>query len=230
MSTHKNKRRLVAIGALTAASALIIPAAYAADSYPPQGDSAVASAQPVVSGYRVQDLRDWTPESDPFASQLRATVPLQPRIDRNPDTQVKPELDGKSEIMLMQGDYGNSFFGSTTFNNTFTDHTLNFWQYTDYWSPWHGGASLGVPQAIYNPATSDWRNRGFEFGVLTLPSPEYTNAAHRNGVKSIAILYFDPSFRPGLTFTEMFDKDPNSQGYLIAKKLVDMAKYYGFDG
>lgn len=230
MSTHKNKRRLVAIGALTAASALIIPAAFAADSYPPQGDSAVASAQPVVSGYRVQDLRDWTPESDPFASQLRATVPLQPRIDRNPDTQVKPELDGKSEIMLMQGDYGNSFFGSTTFNNTFTDHTLNFWQYTDYWSPWHGGASLGVPQAIYNPATSDWRNRGFEFGVLTLPSPEYTNAAHRNGVKSIAILYFDPSFRPGLTFTEMFDKDPNSQGYLIAKKLVDMAKYYGFDG
>ena len=66
---------------------------------------------------------------------------------------MKPELDGKSEIMLMQGDYGNSFFGSTTFNNTFTDHTLNFWQYTDYWSPWHGGASLGVPQAIYNPAT-----------------------------------------------------------------------------
>lgn len=61
MSTHKNKRRLVAIGALTAASALIIPAAFAADSYPPQGDSAVASAQPVVSGYRVQDLRDWTP-------------------------------------------------------------------------------------------------------------------------------------------------------------------------
>ena len=33
MSTHKNKRRLVAIGALTAASALIIPAAFAADSY-----------------------------------------------------------------------------------------------------------------------------------------------------------------------------------------------------
>ena len=29
MSTHKKKRRLVGIGALTAASALIIPAAYA---------------------------------------------------------------------------------------------------------------------------------------------------------------------------------------------------------
>lgn len=231
MSTQRRrKKRLIAVCAITAAGAMIAPAAFAADSYPPSGESAVGSAQPVVSGYRVQDLRDWTPESDPYAEQLRATVPLQPRIDRNPDTQVKPELDGKAEIMLMQGDYGNSFFGSTTHNNTFTDHTLNFWQYTDYWSPWHGGASLGVPQAIYNPATSDWRNRGFEFGVLTLPSPEYTNAAHRNGVKSIAILYFDPSFRPGLTFTEMFDKDPNSQGYIIAQKLVEMAKYYGFDG
>ncbi|WP_124054581.1 endo-beta-N-acetylglucosaminidase [Arcanobacterium ihumii] len=226
---RSTRRRISFISALSIFAFLASPA-QAADSYPPAGEAAVASAQPVLSGYRVQSIRDWTPESDPFANQLRATVPLQKRIAANPATQAKPELDGRAEVMLMQGDYGNSFFGSTTYNNTFSDHTFNFWQYSDYWSPWHGAASLGVPQTIYNPATSNWRDRGFEFGVLSVPSPEYTNAAHRNGVKSIGILYFDPYFRPGLTFKEMFDKDPNSQGYLLAQKLVEMAKYYGFDG
>lgn len=228
-SQHR-QRCCIILSAAISIAALLAPMAIAADSYPPADYSAVASAQPVVSGYRVQDIRDWTPESDPYAKYLRATVPLQTRIGHNADTQVKPELDGKAEIMLMQGDYGNSFFGSTTHNNTFTDLAFNFWQYIDFFSPWHGGASIGVPQAIYDPQNSDWRNRGFEFGIMTLPTPEYTNAAHRNGVKSVAILYFDPYFRPGLTFKELFDKDPQSDGYIIADKLVEMAKYYGFDG
>lgn len=228
--TRSKNRRGFTVFAAVSALILTVPMAFAADSYPPIGDSAVASAHPVVSGYRVQDIRDWSPESDPYAKHLRASVPLQSRIEHNPNTQVKPELDGKAEIMLMQGDYGNSFFGSTTHNNTFGDLAFNFWQYTDYFSPWHGGASIGVPQAIYDPKNSDWRNRGFEFGIMTLPSPEYTNAAHRNGVKSVAILYFDPYFRPGLTFREMFEKDPQSDGYVIANKLVEMANYYGFDG
>ncbi|MDO5048687.1 MAG: cell wall protein [Actinomycetaceae bacterium] len=212
-----------------AITALATPLAFGADSYPPQGDASVKASQPVVSGYRVQNIRDWSPESDPYAEQLRATVPLQERNEANPQTQVKPELDGKAEIMLMQGDYGNSFFGSTTHNNTFGELAFNFWQYADYWSPWHGAASVGVPQAIYDPQNSDWRNRGFEFGVMTLPTREYTNAAHRNGVKSIAVLYFDPYFRPGLTYKELFEKDADGN-YVVADKLVEMANYYGFDG
>ncbi|WP_197077761.1 endo-beta-N-acetylglucosaminidase [Actinobaculum suis] len=220
--------KAVAAGLAFALGAFAIPNAFGADSYPPRGEASPGSAQPVVAGYRVQDIRDWSPETDPFSAQLRATVPLQSRIDHNPATQVRPELDGKAQVMLMQGDYGNSFFGSTTYNNTFGDHTLNFWQYADYWAPWHGAASKGVPQSLYDPPTSDWRNRGFEFGILSIPTPQYTNAAHRNGVKSIAVIYFDPFFRPGLTFSEMFDKD--SEGYIIGRKLVEMAKYYGFDG
>ncbi|MBM7824320.1 endo-beta-N-acetylglucosaminidase D [Arcanobacterium pluranimalium] len=223
------RRRIAVISTFFLTIAAVVPA-YAADSYPPLGEAAVGTAQPVVSGYRVQSIRDWSPDSDPFAQQLRATIPLQKRIPANAHTQVKPMLDGKSEIMLMQGDYGNSFFGSTPYNNTFSDHTFNFWQYADYWSPWHGAASHGVPQSIYDPASSNWQDRGFEFGILSIPTPEYTNAAHRNGVKSIAVIYFDPYFRPGLTFGEMFDKDPKSHGYVIAQKLVEMAKYYGFDG
>ena len=205
-------------------------AAQAADSIAPGGDKALGSAQPRFAGYRLQEIRDWSPETDPYSSFLRAAVPLQERIAPLAATQADPSLDGRAQVMLMQGDYGNSFFDTPMANNDFANHTLNYWQYVDYFSPWHGAATASTPSALYDPATSDWRNRGFEFGIVNIPNPAYTNAAHRNGVQSVATIYFDPAFRPGLTFTESFEKDPDSDGYIIAKKLLDMAEYYGFDG
>lgn len=224
------KRKIASAAAVALAfTALVLPAD-AADSFPPIGEQTLASAQPRFSGYRVQEIRDWSPQTDPYAEFLRAEVPLQPRIGRLAQTQANPSLDGKAEIMLMQGDYGNAFFNTPMQNNDFAQHTLNFWQYTDYFSPWHGAATASTPSSLYDPKTSDWRNRGFEFGIVNIPNPAYTNAAHRNGVKSIATIYFDPAFRPGLTFTESFPKNPQSQGYIIAEKLLEMAHYYNFDG
>ncbi|MSS46518.1 endo-beta-N-acetylglucosaminidase [Cutibacterium sp. WCA-380-WT-3A] len=204
--------------------------AQADDSIAPVGDRALASAQPRNADHRLQDIRTWSPQTDPYASYLRAQVPLQPRIAHDPDTQIRRNLDGKAEVMLMQGDYGNSFFGNFRANEGFANNVLNFWQYTDYWSPWHGSATARTPEVLYDPARSDWRTRNFEFGIVDIPNAAYTNAAHRNGVKSIGTIYFDPAFRPGLTFTEAFDKGKNSEGYIIAEKLVEMARYFGFDG
>ncbi|WP_130866026.1 endo-beta-N-acetylglucosaminidase [Acidipropionibacterium timonense] len=224
------KRPLAAgVAALVGLAGLAVPA-WADDSVAPVGDNALASAQPRNAGHRLQDIRTWNPRTDPFARELRAQVPLQKRIAHDPTTQARPDLDGKAEVMLMQGDYGNSFFGNFRSNTGFANNALNFWQYADYWSPWHGAATARTPQSLYDPATSDWRTRNFEFGIVDIPNPAYTNAAHRNGVKSIATIYFDPAFRPGLTFKEAFDKDPTSDGYIIAEKLVDMARYFGFDG
>ena len=224
------KRALIAGVAALVGLAALTPPAVADDSVAPVGAHALTSAQPRNAGHRLQDIRTWSPQTDPYARYLRAEVPLQPRIPHDPSTQAHPELDAKAQVMLMQGDYGNSFFGNFRANDGFAHNVLNFWQYADYWSPWHGSATARTPQSLYDPATSDWRTRNFEFGVVDIPNPAYTNAAHRNGVKSIATIYFDPAFRPGLTFKEAFDKDPTSRGYIIAEKLVEMAKYFGYDG
>ena len=224
------KRALIAGVAALVGLAALTPPAVADDSVAPVGAHALASAQPRNAGHRLQDIRTWSPQTDPYARYLRAEVPLQPRIPHDLSTQAHPELDAKAQVMLMQGDYGNSFFGNFRANDGFAHNVLNFWQYADYWSPWHGSATARTPQSLYDPATSDWRTRNFEFGVVDIPNPAYTNAAHRNGVKSIATIYFDPAFRPGLTFKEAFDKDPTSRGYIIAEKLVEMAKYFGYDG
>lgn len=227
------RRAISATSILSLVTFGAIAQAWAADSYPPGGASALGTAQPQFGGYRVADIRDWSPETDPFAPYLRATVPLQKRIAHDAKTQANPTLDGKAQIMLMQGDYGNTFFGGAPANNDVTDNTLNFWQYVDYWSPWHGAATMSTPESIYDPATSDWRNRGFEFGIVNIPNPAYTNAAHRNGVKSIGTIYFDPNFRPGLSFREVFEPrnaGKDTPGQVVADKLIEMARYYGFDG
>ncbi|WP_455951958.1 endo-beta-N-acetylglucosaminidase [Arcanobacterium haemolyticum] len=227
--THRIIPKTLA-ASLAIALGLIAAPAYAADTVYNTGDKEVGTAQPKNMGHRLQDVRDWSPETDPYAPFLRADVPLQKRIDHDPTTQADPNLDGKAEIMLMQGDYGNSFFDNFRANNDANQHTLQFWQYADYWSPWHGSASVGTPRALYDPKTSKWQQRGFEFGIVDIPNPAWTNAAHRNGVKSIATIYFDPAFRPALTYREAFEKDKDSKEYRIAKQLVEMAKYYGYDG
>lgn len=197
----------------------------ASDSWP----NPTASAEPTFAGYRVKDVENWNPETDPYAEFLRAEIPLQKRNEPFKATQAKPYLNSDAEIMLMQGDYGNSFFGSTMYTDTFGEHVLNFWQYADYFSPWHGAATAYTPDSLYDPVTSDWQARGFEFGIVNIPNPAYTNAAHKNGVMSIACIYFDPAFRPGQTCADLIEKNVDGE-FTIADKLIQMAEYMGFDG
>ena len=226
----KKTSRTKRVGAAFLAAALVFTSlsasftAFASDSWPNEK----ASAEPSFAGYRVKDIENWSPETDPYAEFLRAEVPLQERNEAFQATQAKPYLESNAQVMLMQGDYGNSFFNSTMYTDKFGEHVLNFWQYSDYFSPWHGAATAYTPESLYDPVTSDWRSRGFEFGVVNIPNPAYTNAAHKNGVMSIACIYFDPAFRPGQTCADLIEKDEN--GYSIADKLIEMAEYMGFDG
>ena len=228
---HKRLQKTLSIMlAITMAASCLATGAQAADSWPNRGNSRErGAAQPHFSGYRMKDVRNWDAETDPFAEMMQAKVPLQSRNEAFKPTQANPEMESDAQIMLMQGDYGNSFVDSTMYNNDFTEHCLNFWQYADYFCPWHGAATAYTPPALYDPATSDWRARGFEFGMLNIPNPAYTNAAHKNGVLSIGCLYFDQAFRAGQSINELLEKDEEGN-FLLVDKLVAIANYYGFDG
>ena len=228
MKTSRAKRIGAALLAFAIAASTYVGTSlsvFAADSWP----NDTASAEPTFAGYRVKDVKNWSPETDPDAELMRAQVPLQNRNEAFKATQAKTYLESDAQVMLMQGDYGNSFFGSTMYTNEFSEHVLNFWQYADYYSPWHGAATAYTPQSLYDPVTSDWRARGFEFGIVNIPNPAYTNAAHKNGVMSIACIYFDPAFRPGQTCADMIEKDSEGN-FPVADQLIAMAEYYGYDG
>ncbi|GJM71144.1 hypothetical protein HMSSN036_33600 [Paenibacillus macerans] len=59
---------------------------------------------------------------------------------------------------------------------------LTFWQYIDYYSYWHGTATAYTPPEYYDElAQKDWQQKWFEFGMLNIPNPTYTDAAHKTG-------------------------------------------------
>ncbi|MDQ0643789.1 endo-beta-N-acetylglucosaminidase [Microbacterium murale] len=232
-NTPPNRARRIRRGALavTAASVtltLVATGAQAADTLPWEGDSAIGENQPYQHGYTATDVLDWSPATDQHASMLRAHVPLQERNAPNATTQRNPELPAETQMLTLAGDYGNAFFESHQGTNEFSQYLFNYWQYTDVYAPWHGMASAGVPPELYDPSL-EWTQRWFEFGMLNLPNPAYTNAAHANGALSIACIFFSANDRGDQNYRELLVRDEDG-GFPVADKLVEMAKYFGYDG
>lgn len=202
--------------------------ARASDTLPWQGVAAKGANQPYQHGYTAHDLLRWTPGSDLFGDLTRARVPLQPRVAPLAAAQADPKLDPAVQQLTLAGDYGNAFFESYPYNNEYSSYLFNYWQYTDYYAAWHGMATEGAPEEFYDP-TADWREKWFEFGMLNLPNSGYTNAAHKNGVKSLGTIFFSENDRGPQTYTDLLVQDANGD-YPVARKLVELARWYGFDG
>ncbi len=204
-------------------SMFVVPV-QASDTLRYEGEEAPGENQPVQHGYRQYDLLSWTPETDMYSDVMRARVPLQKRIDTYTLTQANPNLSDKTRFFNLSGDYGNSFFESTAYTNKFSQYLYNFWQYTDFYSYWHGTPTWDYMEFnIYDEV-----NR-IHCGTLNIPNPAYTNAAHKNGALSLACLYVGNNSRPGETIATFKKLDENGIP-MVAKKIVEMAGYYGFDG
>lgn len=217
-------------GALTVVLALTLGAgsAEATDTLPWTGDSAVGANQPYQHGYSPTDLLRWNPADDTDAEYLRAKVPLQTRSAPNSATQRNRALPAQTKLLTLAGDYGNAFFESHPYTNEFSQYLFNYWQYADVYASWHGMPTEGVPVNYYDPDL-DWREKWFEFGMLNLPNPGYTNAAHANGVRSLGCIFFSPNDRGDQAYSELLVRDTDG-GFPAAKKLIEIAGYYGFDG
>ena len=197
----------------------------ASDTLPYLGESARGENQPYQHGYRAEDLLDWSPETDPWGDMLRAEVPLQDRNAALAATQANPELSPETQWFTLAGDYGNAFFDSYPYTNEFSQYLFNFWQYTDYYGSWHGMPTEEVPYEMYQDergVTDAWKNRKFEFGLINMPNPGYTNAAHKNGVLSIGCIFLP---RTGLKHTKLLTQDEDGS-FPYAEKLIEMCEYY----
>ncbi|MDX3100547.1 hypothetical protein PW035_06865 [Nonomuraea angiospora] len=231
--SHRTRRRAVtragtAVLAAMLAVALTATGAAASDTLPWTGESAVGAHQPYQHGYSVTDLLRWNPADDAGAELLRAKVPLQQRNAANAATQRNPALPAGTQLLTLAGDYGNAFFESHPYTNEFSQYLFNYWQYADFYGSWHGMPTQGVPVNYYDP-TADWREKWFEFGMLNLPNPGYTNAAHANGVRSLGCIFFSDNDRGDQTYSELLVRDA-AGSFPVAAKLVQVAKFYGFDG
>ncbi len=230
----KHSRKKIFLSALLSVSmvtgTILTPVGVkASDTLPYLGESARGENQVYQHGYRSLDIESWSPETDPYAQYLRSQVPLQNRNEALAATQANPELSAETQMFALAGDYGNAFFDSYPYTNEFSQYLFNFWQYADYYASWHGMPTEEVSENLYldeRGVTDAWKYRKFEFGIVNLPNPGYTNAAHKNGILSLGCI-FTP--RTGQDHKPLLKQDESGR-FIAADKLVEMCRYYGFDG
>jgi endo-beta-N-acetylglucosaminidase D/PKD repeat protein len=166
--------------------------------------------QPYAGCWHPDFIKDWTPEKDPDRKFNRSSVPLQTRIptaetmkahsQQFPDGQVAACLTMHPMCSQVPAQGANNFIG---YNPT-------YWQYLDLLIWWGGSAGEGI---------------------ILPPSAPVIDAAHLNGTKVLGQIFFPPTAFSGLPAwtTQMNTKDPDGT-FPYARKCVEIAEYYGFDG
>ena len=196
------------------------------DTLPPrEGEQGyLGENQPVYHGHRAMDILNWSPETDEYSDFMKADVPLQKRNEAFAATQANPLLSQDVKSLSLTEDYGNEFFNPTQYNDLFSQYLFTFWQYQDYRASWHGVVTNPTPDSLLK-ADAPWWEREYEFGILNIPNPAYTNAAHKNGVQSLGCIFF-----PRQEHTDDLIFRDETGRFPAADKLVEIAKWYGFDG
>ena len=165
--------------------------------------------QPYGGCWHPEDIRNWSPETDPDAKFNRSMVPLAKRFK-------EPELMKANKNQYYEGQICNATILFPTCSmcpsqgaNNFLGYQPTYWQYMDKLVYWAGSASEGI--IIPPPAGS-------------------TDAAHQSGVKSLGQVFFPPSAFGGRQewVRQMLTKENGK--YIYAIKLYEIAKYMGFDG
>lgn len=164
--------------------------------------------QPLAPAFSVKTLLNWSPENDPDSQLDRASVPL--NKDRFKGHQINPLANPKAGITSAAITLTNHDQSSPVGSNDFNVYAFDNWQLLDSYIYW----------------------AGTDEGIFAIPSPDIVDAAHRNGVPVYATLGFPwgNGSPEALAEIQAFTKQAADGSFPVADKMIEIAKYYGFDG
>ena len=168
--------------------------------------AAKETLMPIGPSFSTYTLLEWTPESDPDAVYSRASIPL---ADRVGGFVVNPMANPEAKLMLCS--LANSDHDHTSAQGTesFLSYSFNYWQYVDSFVYWSGSQE----------------------GLVVVPTGEFTDAAHTNGVPVVATLGFPWGWGTGYAEeVSAFCQKADDGTFPVADKLIEVMDYYGFDG
>lgn len=166
--------------------------------------------QPESSYWFPAQLLEWSADADEDLRFNVSTVPLAERVDTAALKTVNPTQNKETKVMAL------SIMNSSTSGNA--PHGLNkvdanvfsYWQYVDFLVYW-GGASGE--------------------GIIVPPSPDVTDAAHKNGVKTLGTVFMPPTSYGGkIEWLDDLLSQSEDGSFPVADKLIEVANTYGFDG
>jgi endo-beta-N-acetylglucosaminidase D len=168
---------------------------------------AIFAQIPESSYWYPNDILDWSPQTDSQAIYNVSHVPLARRVIGSPITD-----SASKDIKIMALSIMNpstSGMPSQGSNNSFKTYPFTFWQYVDYLVAWAGSAGEGI---------------------IVPPSADVIDAAHKNGVYVLGTIFFPPNVYGGRrNWVDQLLRKENGK-FVIADKLIEITKYYGFDG
>ncbi|WP_059102634.1 endo-beta-N-acetylglucosaminidase [Shouchella shacheensis] len=165
------------------------------------------ASTPESSYWYPEELLEWNPEQDPDAEFNRSTVPLVERDSIYPSNDTQQE---DAKLVALSALNQNTSGVPSQGGKDFFANTFSFWQYVDLMVYWAGSAGEGI---------------------ITPPSADVTDAAHRNGVQMLGNVFFPPQVYGGQEeWVEQMLTQREDGSFPAADKLLEVAEYYGFDG
>jgi mannosyl-glycoprotein endo-beta-N-acetylglucosaminidase len=169
---------------------------------------AQAPDQPFASYWFPNDLPAWSPDSDDDAAFNRSNTPLAARVF-NPDLNVNPHARPNEAGVMALSAFGPTSRNPSQGSLSISYYAVNYWQYIEVLVFWGGSAGEGL---------------------ILAPNPTIIDAAHRNGVPVVGNIFFPPTVFGG-QIQWVRDLVQQSEGtFPVADKLIEVARYYGFDG
>ena len=157
------------------------------------------SLMPIGPAFTVDTLLSWEPTNDPDSDYSRSVVPL---ANRYTGFTVNDYANPDAKLMVCS--LANSKHDATNAQGqeSFSSYAFNYWQYATSFVYWSGSKR----------------------GQVVVPTGEFTDAAHTNGVPVMGTIFFD--WGGNSSVVENFVRNYRS----VADKLIEVMEYYGFDG
>ena len=147
-----------------------------------------------------EELLKWEPGAREDDAINRGSVALAPRRTGH---LVNEKASKEAKVQALSNTNSKAKDHASVGGEEFKAYAFDYWQYLDSMVFWEG----------------------------LVPTPDVIDAGHRNGVPVYGTLFFNwsNSIADQEKFAEALKQDPDGS-FPIARKLVDMAKYYGYDG
>lgn len=170
----------------------------------------VMNRQPESSYWFPAELLAWNPDEDEDLAFNQSVVPLAERADRDVLTAVNSTQNKDTNIMAISIMNSSTSGNAPNGLNKVDCNTFSYWQYIDSLVYWGGSSGEGL---------------------IVAPSPDVTDAGHKNGVKVMGTVFFPQDAHGGkLAWMEEFLQQADDGSFPITDKLIQVATLYGFDG
>lgn len=166
--------------------------------------------QPESSYWFPEDLLAWSFEKDPDAKYNTSVVPLAQRAAKETLPKMNDTQTAETKVVALSIMNSSTSGNAPRGINTFDANVFSYWQYIDQLVYWGGSSGEGI---------------------IVPPSPDVTDAAHRNGVPVLGTIFFPQTAHGGkLEWLDTFLAKDEDGNFPIVEKMIEVANTYGFDG